>query len=80
MRLKRRTQVWHGTCRCEIEKTIKYFYKEGRFFTMEKVKVEYPISDNLDQVHNSSDSFVFKSIAASLAGASIPAVIFYFLM
>lgn len=44
--------------------------------TMEKVKVAYPITDS----SNSSESFVFKSIFASLAGASIPAVIFYFLM
>ncbi len=41
---------------------------------MEKVKVAYPITDN------TSDSFVLKSIVASLAGASIPAVIFYFMM
>jgi len=43
---------------------------------MEKVKIAYPVTDT----HSSTDSFVFKSIAASLAGASIPAVIFYFLM
>jgi hypothetical protein len=41
---------------------------------MEKVKVVYPTNDS------TSDSFVFKSIFASLAGASVPAVIFYFLM
>lgn len=41
---------------------------------MEKVKVAYPITIN------TTDSFVFKSVVASLAGASIPAVIFYFLM
>ncbi len=41
---------------------------------MEKVKVAYPITDN------TADSFVLKSVVASLAGASIPAVIFYFLM
>jgi hypothetical protein len=41
---------------------------------MEKVKVSYPISDI------TTDSFVLKSVVASLAGASIPAVIFYFLM
>ena len=41
---------------------------------MEKVKVAYPVTES------ATDSFVFKSIVASLAGASIPAVIFYFLM
>jgi hypothetical protein len=41
---------------------------------MEKVEVAYPIPKN------TTDSFVLKSIFASLAGASIPAVIFYFLM
>jgi hypothetical protein len=41
---------------------------------MEKVKVAYPITDN------TTDSFALKSVVASLAGASIPAVIFYFLM
>lgn len=46
---------------------------------MEKVKVAYPIADSTS-IANSSDSFVLKSIVASLAGASIPAVIFYFLM
>jgi hypothetical protein len=47
---------------------------------MEKVKIAYPIINSTTEVQNSSDSFVFKSIVASLAGASIPAVIFYFLM
>jgi hypothetical protein len=41
---------------------------------MEKVKVSYPTTKN------TADSFVLKSVFASLAGASIPAVIFYFLM
>jgi hypothetical protein len=41
---------------------------------MEKDKVAYPITIN------TTDSFVLKSVVASLAGASIPAVIFYFLM
>jgi len=41
---------------------------------MEKVKVAYPITDN------TTDSFVLKSVVASLSGASIPAVIFYFIM
>ena len=49
---------------------------------MEKVKVSYPIPVDL---HSGSDSygsgqFIMKTIAASLCGASIPAVIFYFLM
>jgi hypothetical protein len=43
---------------------------------MEKVKIAYPIADSED----SSESFVLKSIVASVAGASIPAIIFYFLM
>ncbi|MBT5869284.1 MAG: hypothetical protein HOH38_10645 [Nitrospinaceae bacterium] len=47
---------------------------------MEKVKIAYPTIDGASKEHNSSDSFLFKSIAASLAGASIPALIFYFLM
>ena len=41
---------------------------------MEKVEVAYLITKN------TTDSFVLKSVFASLAGASIPAVIFYFLM
>jgi hypothetical protein len=41
---------------------------------MEKVKAAYHITKN------TTDSFVLKSVVASLAGASIPAVIFYFLM
>ena len=49
---------------------------------MEKVKVTHP---NIDQLIDSEkvskpDSFILKSIAASFAGASIPATIFYFLM
>ena len=47
---------------------------------MEKVKIAYPITDNASSMPTSKDSFVFKSIVASLAGTSIPAVIFYFLM
>jgi hypothetical protein len=47
---------------------------------MEKVKISYPIINDTTEAHNSADSFVFKSIVASLAGASIPAIIFYFLM
>ena len=52
----------------------------GGYTTMEKVKIAYPITDNASSMPTSKDSFVFKSIVASLAGASIPAVIFYFLM
>jgi hypothetical protein len=48
--------------------------------TMEKVKVAYPSTNSTTSLENSSDSFILKSIVASLAGASIPAVIFYFLM
>jgi len=47
---------------------------------MEKVKIAYPIPDSSTNLQSSADSFIFKSIVASLAGASIPAVIFYFLM
>ena len=50
------------------------------YTTMEKVKIAYPITDSTSGMPPSKDSFVFKSIVASLAGASIPAVIFYFLM
>jgi hypothetical protein len=41
---------------------------------MVKFKVAYPNTEN------TTDSFLLKSVVASLAGASIPAVIFYFLM
>jgi len=41
---------------------------------MEKVEAAYPITKN------TTESFVLKSVFASFAGASIPAVIFYFLM
>lgn len=49
---------------------------------MEKVKVAYPVVNEAIHSENyqGQESFVLKSIAASLAGASIPAVIFYFLM
>jgi len=50
--------------------------------TMEKVNVAYPADDELINSQESSKqkSFILKSIAASFAGASIPAAIFYFLM
>jgi hypothetical protein len=49
---------------------------------MEKVNVSYSATDELIDSKESStqESFILKSIAASFAGASIPAVIFYFLM
>jgi hypothetical protein len=49
---------------------------------MEKVKVSYPISVEMNRGSDSygSGQFIMKTIAASLCGASIPAVIFYFLM
>ena len=49
---------------------------------MEKVKVVHPVIDELidsNEVYK-PNSFILKSIAASFAGASIPAAIFYFLM
>ncbi len=45
---------------------------------MEKVKVSYPIAPNSEP--DGTSQFIMKTIAASLCGASIPAVIFYFLM
>ncbi len=49
---------------------------------MEKVKVSYPITVDLDSGSDSygSGQFLMKTIAASLCGASVPAIIFYFLM
>ena len=49
---------------------------------MEKVNVAYPATNDLVDSKESStqESFILKSIAASFAGASIPAAIFYFLM
>ena len=49
---------------------------------MEKVKFVRPIADELINPNQVSkpNLFILKSIAASFAGASIPAVIFYFLM
>ena len=49
---------------------------------MEKVKAVHPVADELFDATEVSkpDSFILKSIAASFAGASIPAVIFYFLI
>ena len=49
---------------------------------MEKVNAAYSANDELVDSKESStqESFILKSIAASFAGASIPAAIFYFLM
>jgi hypothetical protein len=49
---------------------------------MEKVNAANPAIDELNDSKESStqESFILKSIAASFAGASIPAAIFYFLM
>jgi len=49
---------------------------------MDKVKVAYRVFDKLinSKARPKQESFVLKSIAASFAGASIPAAIFYFLM
>ena len=49
---------------------------------MEKVNVAYPAAEELidSKATSNQESFVLKSIAASFAGASIPAAIFYFLM
>ncbi|MBT3366778.1 MAG: hypothetical protein HN472_01430 [Nitrospina sp.] len=59
---------------------IDYAYISGGLTTMEKVKVAYPVSDSTANMQSSTETYVFKSIFASLAGASIPALIFYFLM
>tara|TARA_Y100001936_G_scaffold180936_1_gene177974 strand:- start:313 stop:480 length:168 start_codon:yes stop_codon:yes gene_type:complete len=50
--------------------------------TMDKVKEAYTITDNFidSNFTTTPRSFVLKSIAASFAGALIPAAIFYFLM
>ncbi len=45
---------------------------------MEKVKVSYPIVPTPES--DGTSQFIVKTIAASICGASIPAVIFYFLM
>ena len=49
---------------------------------MEKVNAANPAIDELIDSKESStqESFILKSIAASFAGASIPAAIFYFLI
>ena len=49
---------------------------------MEKVKIVHPVVDELINTNELSkpDFFILKSIAASFAGASIPAAIFYFMM
>jgi hypothetical protein len=48
---------------------------------MEKVKITYPISSPVSsEGNNSSSQFLARSIMASIGGASIPAIIFYFLL
>ena len=49
---------------------------------MEKVNFVRPIADELINPNEVSkpNLFILKSIAASFAGASIPAAIFYFMM
>jgi hypothetical protein len=49
---------------------------------MEKMKVIYPIPENLSAGNDSygSRQFIMKTIAASLCGAIVPAIIFYFMM
>ena len=48
---------------------------------MEKVKVNYPISPGHNQVGDGNQyRFLAGSIMASIGGASIPAIIFYFLL
>ena len=49
---------------------------------MEKVKIVYPISSRFNEGSDSygMPQFIAKAVMASLCGASIPAVIFYFLM
>ena len=50
--------------------------------TMEKVNVLRPSADELINPNEASkpNLFILKSIAASFAGASIPAAIFYFMI
>ena len=50
--------------------------------TMEKVKFVHPVANELTGPNEVSKPslFILKSIAASFAGASIPAAIFYFMM
>jgi len=58
---------------------LKIFAREK---IMEKMKVIYPIPVDLNDGNDSygSRQFIMKTIAASLCGATIPAIIFYFLM
>ena len=50
--------------------------------TMEKVNFVHPITNELINPNKVSkpNLFILKSIAASFAGASIPAAIFYFMI
>lgn len=49
---------------------------------MEKVKINYPISPQFsdDAEVQGTRQLIIKSVFASVCGASIPAVIFYFLL
>ena len=48
---------------------------------MEKIKITYPISSHIkNDGDNNSSQFLARSIMASIAGASIPAIIFYCLL
>ncbi len=49
---------------------------------MEKIKIIYPVTANLSAGGDSygSRQFIMKTIAASLCGAIVPAIIFYFMM
>lgn len=47
---------------------------------MEKMKVTYPISSQIPENSDANGTFLVRSIMASIGGASIPAIIFYFLM
>ena len=48
---------------------------------MEKVKVAYPVSPEVNPNNETETSqFLARSIMASIGGASIPAIIFYFLL
>jgi hypothetical protein len=47
---------------------------------MDKIKISYPIPSQGLQETESARHMIIKSVFASVCGASIPAVIFYYLM
>jgi hypothetical protein len=47
---------------------------------MDKIKISYPIPSQGPHEAESAKHLIIKSVFASICGASIPAVIFYFLM